>query len=116
MTTTIELSREERDAIRTEEKKLRACSVKWLRDELCRHRRVIDMKEMTKTDTVFEILRCQFGSKRVAAAYQKFTAQEVAYFTGSAWKRRVIKTEKAFDKFCDKMEEDGREWHCRNAE
>jgi hypothetical protein len=47
----------------------------------------------------------------------KFKAQEVAFRTARGdWKRRIIKTAKAFEKFAAEMEDLGREWHARNSE
>lgn len=121
MTTTaptyIELTSAERATIRNEEKRLRACSVQWLREELHRSRRVYDSKGLTKLEIVFELLRCQFGAKAVASAYRPFVAQEVAWRDDRGnWKRRVIKTEAAYEKFAAKMEDEAREWNAREAD
>jgi len=50
-------------------------------------------------------------------AKPKFAPQEVAYRNARGeWSRRIIKTEAAFIRFANKLEEDAREWYARPAE
>ncbi len=47
----------------------------------------------------------------------KFVVQEVAYrIPGSEWKRKVCKTERAFDKLLEKLGEQGAEIQVRDLE
>lgn len=55
------------------------------------------------------------------ATDNKFIPQEVAFrkltMKGAGeWKRKIIKTEKAFDKFVEKMEAGDFDWEVRDAE
>jgi hypothetical protein len=55
--------------------------------------------------------------QRAKTETPRFMAQEVAYrVPGKAWKRKTIRTEKAFDAFVAKCDEDGAEVHTRDAE
>jgi len=50
-------------------------------------------------------------------AATKFVPQEVAYrIPGSEWKRKVCKTERAFDKLIEKLNEQGAESQTRDLE
>jgi len=48
---------------------------------------------------------------------EPFEAQEIAYRDARGdWKRRIVRTAKAFVKFTDKLDDLGREWYARAAE
>lgn len=59
------------ERVRAEEKRLRAASKQWLRDEWHRHHRVADCRELTKGDLVMDLLRSRFGQRTLSAVYGK---------------------------------------------
>ncbi len=48
---------------------------------------------------------------------EEFVPQEIAHRQlGGTWKRRTLKTEAAFDRFIDKLNDDAAEWYNRDAD
>jgi len=115
--TTTEITREERDIIRNEEKALRKLNSCQLRMSAKQSVSLQDSSRMTRPSLILHILRNKFGAGAVEAAYRKFTPQEMAFRADNGdWKRRIVKTESAFDRLADKLNDDVREWHARDAE
>jgi hypothetical protein len=71
---------------------------------------------MTNIDAAIMKLRKAQRDQLKATETPAFMAQEIAYrFPGEAWKRRTIRTQKAFDIFLAKLDGDA-EVHTRDAD
>ena len=56
--------------IKKEYKEWKSCSISFLRSEWSRHNRVGNPKELDKEGLVSDLLRCEYGNKKVDRAFK----------------------------------------------